>query len=93
MDLIAAKPSFEMLDYLLKRRSLKVGEFVEPGPDAEQLQTLLTAAARVPDRSAFLALAGFLAAGFWAASFWAGAFLAADFFVFISFSSAIIQLL
>ena len=49
MDLIAAKPSFEMLDYLLKRRSLKVGEFVEPGPNAEQLQTLLTAAARVPD--------------------------------------------
>ncbi|MCB1721193.1 MAG: nitroreductase [Rhodospirillales bacterium] len=49
MDVIAAKPSFEMLDYLLKRRSLKVGEFVEPGPNAEQLQTLLTAAARVPD--------------------------------------------
>ena len=49
MDVIAGKPSSEMLDYLLRRRSLRVGEFAMPGPSPEQLQKLLSAAARVPD--------------------------------------------
>ena len=36
-----------VLDLLLQRRSVKL--LAEPGPDAAQLQTILTAAARVPD--------------------------------------------
>ena len=37
------------LAFLLKRRSAKVSLLAEPGPDAQQLDTILTAAARVPD--------------------------------------------
>lgn len=49
MDVIAGKPSSEMLDYLLKRRSVMADELGTPGPNAEQLETMLTAASRVPD--------------------------------------------
>lgn len=36
-------------DYLLTRRSVGVGFLRDPGPDEEQLRTLLTIATRVPD--------------------------------------------
>lgn len=36
-------------DYLLTRRSVGMAFLKEPGPDAEQLKTLLTIATRVPD--------------------------------------------
>lgn len=36
-------------DYLLTRRSVGLAFLKEPGPDAEQLHTLLTIATRVPD--------------------------------------------
>ncbi len=49
MDIYAGKPSSEMLAYLLKRRSVKVEDLSGPGPSAEQLETILTAASRVPD--------------------------------------------
>jgi nitroreductase len=39
----------EALDLLLKRRSAKPAMLGEPGPDADQLTTILTVAARVPD--------------------------------------------
>jgi len=41
--------SQETIDLLLKRRSAKPAMLVAPGPSGEQLQTILTAAARVPD--------------------------------------------
>ena len=37
------------LELLLTRRSVKAGMLGEPGPGPEQLKTILTAAARVPD--------------------------------------------
>jgi nitroreductase len=37
------------LDHLLSRRSVSAKAFTEPGPDADQLSQILTAAARVPD--------------------------------------------
>jgi nitroreductase len=37
------------LELLLTRRSVKAGMLGEPGPDPDQLRTILTAAARVPD--------------------------------------------
>jgi nitroreductase len=37
------------LELLLTRRSVKAGMLAEPGPSPEQLKTILTAAARVPD--------------------------------------------
>ncbi|MDB2682879.1 nitroreductase [Alphaproteobacteria bacterium] len=49
MSVLAGKKSDEMLGYLLKRRSVKVDDMAEPGPDADQLKTILTAAVRVPD--------------------------------------------
>ncbi|MBU1307160.1 MAG: nitroreductase [Alphaproteobacteria bacterium] len=36
-------------DYLLSRRSVGVGFLVEPGPNPEQLEQMLTIATRVPD--------------------------------------------
>ncbi len=48
-DIIAAKPSSELLDYLLKRRSVSIKALTEPGPDEEQIATILKAATRVPD--------------------------------------------
>lgn len=41
--------SRETLDLLLTRRSVKPAVLAEPGPDAAQLEMILTAAARVPD--------------------------------------------
>lgn len=38
-----------LIDYLLARRSSRPAMLDEPGPDAEQLNTILTVAARVPD--------------------------------------------
>jgi len=51
MSCYAGEKSNEMLDYLLKRRSLvaKKGQLVEPGPNKDQLDSILSAAARVPD--------------------------------------------
>ncbi len=48
-DVIAAKPSPELLDYLLRRRTVETVNLGEPGPSPEQLETILKAAARVPD--------------------------------------------
>lgn len=48
-DVIAAKPSAEMLDYLLKRRSVPILNIGDPGPDKAQIETILKAASRVPD--------------------------------------------
>lgn len=48
-DIIAAKPSAELLDYLLKRRSVPIKTMTGPGPDAAQVKTILQAASRVPD--------------------------------------------
>jgi len=39
----------DTLDLLLKRRSAKPAFLAEPGPTAQQLDTILTAAGRVPD--------------------------------------------
>jgi nitroreductase len=41
--------SQDALELLLKRRSVKPALLAEPGPSAAQLDTILTAAARVPD--------------------------------------------
>lgn len=41
--------SGSVLDLLLTRRSVKAAMLAEPGPSPEQLTTILTAAARVPD--------------------------------------------
>jgi nitroreductase len=46
---IAARKSPEMLDYLLRRRSVSVKLLGGPGPSAEQVKTMLGAAMRVPD--------------------------------------------
>lgn len=47
--IITAKKSQEMMTYLLGRRSCKIQNLKEPGPDKEQIRTMLKAAARVPD--------------------------------------------
>ncbi|TDR93737.1 nitroreductase family protein [Enterovirga rhinocerotis] len=39
----------EFIDLLAKRRTVPIPKLEGPGPDAEELQTLLTIAARVPD--------------------------------------------
>ncbi|MEE8439154.1 MAG: nitroreductase family protein, partial [Micropepsaceae bacterium] len=39
----------ETMDLLLSRRSGSAKTMTGPGPDAEQLRTILTAATRVPD--------------------------------------------
>jgi nitroreductase len=44
----------EAMDLLLSRRSGSAKSMTEPGPDAEQIRTLLTAAARVPDHGKIL---------------------------------------
>jgi nitroreductase len=41
--------SQEILDFLLQRRSVKPAMLAAPGPSPAQLETILTAAARVPD--------------------------------------------
>jgi nitroreductase len=45
----AGKQCSQTLDYLLKRRSTSIKNLSEPGPDKEQLETILSAASRVPD--------------------------------------------
>lgn len=49
MELYTGRRSDEVLDYLLKRRSAVEIDAGGPGPSAEELQTILTAGARVPD--------------------------------------------
>lgn len=49
MDTWSGKDSKETLEYLLKRRSVKADDLLEPGPSSEQLEVILQAAARVPD--------------------------------------------
>src|SRR4029450_1965634 len=41
--------SQETLELLLRRRSTKAAMLGDPGPSPQQLETILTAAARVPD--------------------------------------------
>jgi len=41
--------SQDTIELLLKRRSTKAAMLAEPGPSAQRLETILTAAARVPD--------------------------------------------
>lgn len=48
-ELIVAKKSPEMLEYLLKRRSVAVLKMAEPGPSQGEIETIITAAMRVPD--------------------------------------------
>ena len=48
-NLVFAKKSPEMLDYLLHRRSVSAKTLRDPGPDRAQIDTILKAAARVPD--------------------------------------------
>lgn len=47
--LITAKKSPEVLEYLLGRRSASVKAMGGPGPSADEIQTILQAASRVPD--------------------------------------------
>lgn len=47
--LITAKKSPEVLEYLLGRRSASVKAMSGPGPNADEIRTILQAAARVPD--------------------------------------------
>lgn len=47
--LYSGKHSDDVLDYLLKRRSMKVKYMKDPAPNAEALNTILQAASRVPD--------------------------------------------
>jgi len=42
--------SQETLELLLRRRSTKAAMLGDPGPSPQQLATILTAAARVPER-------------------------------------------
>lgn len=48
-DLIAGKPSAALIEYLSRRRSTAVKDMTGPGPDDEQIKTMIAAAARVPD--------------------------------------------
>ncbi len=47
--LYTGKPSPEVLDYILHRRSAKADDMRAPGPDKAQMEQILTAAIRVPD--------------------------------------------
>lgn len=49
MEVLTGKADQGVLDYLLKRRSAKADNLAAPGPDADQLEKILTAASRVPD--------------------------------------------
>lgn len=48
-EIIAARISEELLDYMLRRRSCSVKTLQEPGPDKMQIEKILQVAARVPD--------------------------------------------
>lgn len=43
-----------MIDYFLNRRSTKLNHMSEPGPNTQQLQTILTAASRTPDHGKYV---------------------------------------
>lgn len=49
METIAGKENAQVLEYLLKRRSVMADDLVAPGPSAAQVETILRAATRVPD--------------------------------------------
>lgn len=49
MDVITGKEEPAVLEYLLRRRSAKVDDLVAPGPSAQELKQILSAALRVPD--------------------------------------------
>lgn len=49
MQPITAKKSPELLEYLLGRRSASVKAMGGPGPNPDEIQTILQAASRVPD--------------------------------------------
>lgn len=48
-DLIAGKNSEELFHYLTHRRSVPVRDLTGPGPDDDQIRSIIAAAARVPD--------------------------------------------
>ncbi len=48
-ELIAGKQSAELIDYLSRRRSAPVKDMTGPGPDDEQIKTIIKTASRVPD--------------------------------------------
>lgn len=48
-EVIAAKPCPEMIDYLLRRRTVEAVSLGDPGPSPDQVRTMLGAASRVPD--------------------------------------------
>lgn len=48
-DLIYGRKSPELLNYLLRRRSVSAKTLRDPGPDRAQIDIILKAAARVPD--------------------------------------------
>ncbi len=49
MEVYTGKEDESVLNYLLKRRSAKIDDLVEPGPSKQEIDTILTAATRVPD--------------------------------------------
>lgn len=49
MEVYTGKENAAVLDYLLKRRSAKIDDLSAPGPDAAEVEQILTAALRVPD--------------------------------------------
>ena len=48
-NIISAKPDTDLIEYLLKRRSVSIKNMAAPGPDDAQIRTMLQASARVPD--------------------------------------------
>src|SRR5215475_2173272 len=48
-DLVLNRPAPDAIDLLLSRRSGSAKAMTGPGPNAVELRTILTAAARVPD--------------------------------------------
>jgi nitroreductase len=49
MNLYAGHKSDDVIDYLLRRRSVKADQLAAPGPSALDIETILKAATRVPD--------------------------------------------
>lgn len=48
-DLVAGVKNAEILDYLSRRRSVLARNMIEPGPSHDEIEQMLTIAARVPD--------------------------------------------
>ncbi len=46
---MSQQPNPAVTEYMLNRRSILIKNMTAPGPDAQQLETILTIAARVPD--------------------------------------------